>query len=329
MVHVHGLGEFHPPNEIDNAFLRDLDIGTDPQWIMERVGIESRRTVLPLDYIRTTRNADPRQAIEASEYSNAQTGALAAREAIAAAGLTPADIGMVISGSCSPQSSCPAEACTIAAALGIDAPGLDVNSACSTFGAQLHLLRGMRPDALPDFILLLQVENSTRSIDYNDRNTCVLWGDGSAAQVVSLRVPARLRVVHSLFASDPKSCGRVRFVQAGHFTQDGRTVQTFAIKRTLAVLGQLRERIGAGRAAGMKFIGHQANRSMLDHIIRSAGIAPDDHWFNVDRFGNCGAAGAPSVLTQNQQRLREGDLIALVVVGGGLSWGGALLEVAA
>ncbi len=329
MVHVHGLGEFHPENEIDNAFLRDLDIGTGPQWIMERVGIESRRTVLPLDYIRTTRNADPRQAIEASLYSNAQTGALAARQAIAAAGLAAADIGMVISGSCTPQTSCPAEACTIAAALGIEAPALDVNSACSTLAAQFHLLDGMRPEALPDFILLLQVENSTRAVDYNDRNSCVLWGDGSTAQVVSLKVPARLRIADSVFASDPNGHARVRFVQAGHFAQDGRTVQTFAIRRTLAVLAQLRERVGPERATRLKFIGHQANRSMLDSICRSAGIAPDDHWFNVDRFGNCGAAGAPSVLTENQAHLHAGDVVALVVVGGGLSWGGLVLEVAA
>lgn len=328
MIHIHGLGHFHPENEIDNDFLSDLDIGTNPTWIMERVGIESRRTVLSLDYIKTTRNADPRQAAAASLYTNAETGALAARQAIAAAGLQSEDIGMVISGSCTPESSCPAEACTVAAELGIEAPAFDLNSACSSLAAQLHFLNGMRPESLPDFVLLLQVENSTRAIDYNDRSSCVLWGDGSAAQVVSLRVPARLKLVDSLFASDPKSCDRVRFVQFGHFAQDGRTVQAFAIRRTLAVLAQLRERIGPERSESMRFIGHQANLSMLDNISRTAGIAPDDHWFNVDRFGNCGAAGAPTVLSQNQDRLRDGDLLSLVVVGGGLSWGGLMFEVA-
>jgi 3-oxoacyl-[acyl-carrier-protein] synthase-3 len=329
MTYLPGLGHFHPANEIDNAFLRDLDIGTDAEWIMDRVGIESRRTVLSLDYIRTTRNADPRQAAEASLHSNAETGALAGAQAIAAAGIQAADVGMVISGSCSPQSSCPAEACTIAAELGIEAPSFDVNSACSSLAAQLHVLNGMRPECLPDFVLLLQVENSTRAIDYNDRSTCVLWGDGSTAQVVSPRLPARLRLVHSQFASDPRNCDKVRFVQGGHFAQDGRTVQAFAIRRSLAVLAELREHAGAERAARMKFIGHQANRGMLDNISRSAGIAPDDHWFNVDRYGNCAAAGAPGVLSQNQHRLCEGDLVSLVVVGGGLSWGGLLVEVGA
>lgn len=327
MPYLHGLGHFHPANEIDNAFLESLDIGTDVAWIMERVGIESRRTVLSLDYIRTTRNADPRQATDASLHSNAETGAMAARRAITAAGLQPGDIGMVISGSCAPQSSCPAEACTIAAALGIEAPAFDLNSACSSLAWQLHFLASMREDRMPDFVLLLQVENSTRAIDYSDRNSCVLWGDCSTAQVVSLRVPARLKLIHSQIASDPKACDKVRFVQFDHFVQEGRAVQTFAIKRSLAVLAQLRRDVAPGRAAMMKFIGHQANRGMLDNICRTAGIAAGNHWFNVDRFGNCGAAGAPSVLSQNQHQLADGDLLSVVVVGGGLSWGGLLFEV--
>lgn len=329
MTYLHGLGHFHPDNVIDNAFLSALDIGTDPDWIMERVGIETRRTVLDLDYIKQTHNADPRAAAEASAYSNVDTGVQAARQAIAAAGIGPGDIGLVISGSCSPQTCCPAEACTIAAALGIEAPAFDLNSACSSLAAQLHFLDGMRPERLPDFVLLLQVENSTRAVDYRDRSSCVLWGDATTAQVLSPRLPARLGIRDSLFASDASGNDKVRFVQGGHFRQEGRTVQTFAIKRSLALLAALRERAGSARAALMKFIGHQANRGMLENICQSAGIGKDDHWFNVDRFGNCGAAGAPSVLSMNQQRLVDGDLLALAVVGGGLSWGGVLIEVGA
>jgi len=327
MSYLHGLGHFHPENVIDNAFLCDLDIGTDAAWIMERVGIETRRTVLPLDYIHSTRNADPRQAIEASLYSNAQTGALAARQAISAAGISATDIGLVISASCTPQSSCPAEACTIAAELGIEAPALDLNSACSSLAAQLHFLDSMRPERLPDFILLLQVENSTRAIDYNDRSSCVLWGDGSSAQVLSPRLPSRLKLTHSQFFSEPQSCDKVRFVNAGHFCQEGRTVQTFAIKRSLAVLASLREQVGAGPAQALKFIGHQANRGMLDSICRLGGIAAENHFFNVDQFGNCGAAGAAAVLSQHQQQFQPGDVLAIAVVGAGLSWGGMLIEV--
>src|SRR5688572_9959055 len=111
MLYLHGLGHFHPENVIDNAFLESLDIGTNDEWILERVGIAERRTVLPLDYIRQTRNADPRAAHEASLYSNAQTAARAAELALERAGLQASEIGMVIAGGCSAQYLIPAEAC--------------------------------------------------------------------------------------------------------------------------------------------------------------------------------------------------------------------------
>ena len=98
MLYLHGIGHFHPENVITNRFLEDLGIGTDEAWILERVGIRERRTVLSLDYIRRTKNSDPRAAHEASLYRNAQTGAAAARMALDRAGLAPSDIGFVISG---------------------------------------------------------------------------------------------------------------------------------------------------------------------------------------------------------------------------------------
>ena len=98
---LHGLGHFHPENEITNAFLEELDIGTNNEWIMERVGIESRRTALPLDYIRETRNVDVRAACEAAEYTLAQTGAKAAELALQRAGIDKSQIGLVIAGSVS------------------------------------------------------------------------------------------------------------------------------------------------------------------------------------------------------------------------------------
>src|SRR3546814_4096517 len=91
------------------------------------------------------------------------------------------------------------------------------------------------------------------SAELNDRNSCVLWGDCTSAQVISPRLPARLKVTHSQFASNPENCDKVRFVNAGHFAQEGRTVQTFAIRRTLALPAQLREELDQARAAALKF----------------------------------------------------------------------------
>ncbi|HNT57446.1 MAG TPA: ketoacyl-ACP synthase III, partial [Syntrophales bacterium] len=99
MLYIHGMGHFHPENVITNRFIAELDIGSSEEWIQERVGIHARRTALDLDYIRATKNRDPRAAAAASQYTNAQTGALAAEMALNRAGLTPGDIGLVLSGS--------------------------------------------------------------------------------------------------------------------------------------------------------------------------------------------------------------------------------------
>ena len=93
MLYIHGIGHFHPENEIDNDFLQDLDIGVDVAWVLERVGIQSRRTVLCKEYIEQTRNLDPGAAAEASMYSNAQTGARAAKMALIRAGIPSEQIG--------------------------------------------------------------------------------------------------------------------------------------------------------------------------------------------------------------------------------------------
>jgi 3-oxoacyl-[acyl-carrier-protein] synthase-3 len=325
-LYIHGVGHFHPENVIDNAFLTSLNIGSDEAWILERVGIRSRRTVLSLDYIARTKNAHPADAAAFSSHTNAQTGALAARLALERARLSPSDIGLVVAGGCSPQYSIPAEACLVAAELGIHAPAWDIASACSSFAVQLHQLRGMRPEALPDFVLVLNVENNTRTVDYRDRRTAVLWGDASAAAVVSTRVPAPVRVRYSTVASDPSGWGKVTIPAGGHFVQEGSAVQGFAIRKTVATIGALAAHLRGPREE-LRFIGHQANLLMLNSACARGEIPPAHHYSNVADYGNCGAAGAPSVLSQNWDALPACCELAIVVVGSGLTWGGLLLDV--
>ena len=139
-LQILGVGHWHPEAVIDNAFLESLGIETNDEWILERVGIRTRRTVLDLQYIRDTGNSDPRLSHAASSATNAQAGAAAARLALQRAGLEPSDIDLVLAGGCSPQHTIPAEACQVAAELGIAAPAYDVSSACSSFAAQVHTL---------------------------------------------------------------------------------------------------------------------------------------------------------------------------------------------
>jgi len=325
MLYLHGLGHFHPENEIDNAFLESLDIGTNDAWILERVGIARRRTVLPLDYIRTTKNRDLRAAPEAALYTNAETGRRAALMAIERAGITPADVGMVVAGGCSPDTCIPAEASRIARALGLCVPAFDLHAACSTFGAHLHFISQMGP-ALPPFVLVVQPENMTRAVDFSDRSTAVLFGDATSAAVISTREPSRARVVFSTFGSDPAHCDEVTVPRTGHFRQNGSAVQKFAIKKMSALLSEIEARLDPDRRPRLIYIGHQANLTMLESVCRRAHIPPERHFSNIVDHGNQCAAGAPSVLSQHWDRFRTGDVAGLVVVGSGLSWSSMQIE---
>ncbi|MFL5318027.1 MAG: 3-oxoacyl-ACP synthase III family protein [Myxococcaceae bacterium] len=328
-MYLHSVGHFHPPNVIDNAFLESLDIGTDDAWISERVGIKRRHTVLPLSYIKETKNRDVRQALEAAEFSNAETGAKAAEMALARAGLKASDIGMVISGGCSPDECIPAEANRVSELLNIDAPSLDINSACSSFCSQLHFLHNMRPEALPDYVLVVNPENSTRVVNYEDRTSCVLWGDASSAAILSPRHKGKFELMDTMLRGDPSGAEKVKVPRAGHFTQQGAAVQTFAIKRASETYSVLREsfmkRFPNRNPSTLSLIGHQANLRMLEAVKTRAEVSDERHLYNVDRRGNCGAAGAPSVLSEKwDDAAAVGDAVAMCVVGSGLTWAGAL-----
>lgn len=319
MLYIHGTGHFHPENVIDNAFLESLDIGTNNEWILERVGIRTRRTVMSLDYIRETHNRNPMAALEASAYTDSQMAARAAAMAVERAGLKMSDIGLVISGGCSSMWSLPAEACRIAAELELDVPAFDLNSGCSTFGTILHWVNAMKAEATPPYILVCTPEASTRVQNYDDRNSAVLFGDCAAAAVVSLSVPARARVLTSSMASDPKGHSKV-YVRAGeYFGQEGKSVQGFAIRRTVSCFKELRKAMTTG-ADDLYFIGHQANLLVLQGVCHYTNLDDDHHLRNVEEFGNCAAAGAPAVLSQNWDGFKDGDDLGLVVVGAGLSW---------
>jgi 3-oxoacyl-[acyl-carrier-protein] synthase-3 len=320
-VYLHGIGHFHPENVIDNEFLASLDIGADPDWIVDRVGIQQRRTVLDLDYIRTTLNNDLRAADEAAAYSNAEMGANAASAAIEKAGLSSESVGMVISGACTSDYNTPAVSAEIAAILKITAPVLDINSACSTFGAHIHFLSCMQPQSLPEYILLVIPESSTKSIDYSDRSTAVLWGDGAVAVVVSLSQVSNIRIDATEFDSDPSGWNKVMFPRLQAFHQEGRAVQNFAIRQMSKSYQKVAEQF-QGNPEQHYFIAHQANLTMLSSVCSRCEIPLTQHKYNIHQFGNTGAAGAPSVLSQSLDQFKAGDQIAMVVVGAGLSWAG-------
>jgi 3-oxoacyl-[acyl-carrier-protein] synthase III len=133
-----------------------------------------------------------------------------------------------------------------------------------------------------------------------------------------------------MLRGDPKGAEKVKVPRFGHFTQMGAEVQKFAIKRGSEVFESLRQgflsRDSSKKPSDLSFIGHQANLRMLESIVKRCEIASPQHFFNVDRRGNVGAAGAPSVFSENFDHPGLGDAVALAVVGSGLTWSGCTLE---
>ncbi|HKM67302.1 MAG TPA: ketoacyl-ACP synthase III [Candidatus Acidoferrum sp.] len=325
MLYLHGLGHFHPSNVIDNDFLASLDIGVDCNWIEERVGIRERRTTMSLEYIRETRNLDTRASAEASATSTVDMAREAALCALRRAGLEAKSIKMVIAGGCCPEMLIPAEACRVAGAMEMPALAFDVSAACASFAAQIHFIAQMQPETLPDFILVLNVEAFTRTIDYSDRKSAVLFGDGATAAILSPRVPSPRRIVASTFQTDPAGHHQITIPAGGHFAQEGHRVQLFAIRRTAEMVEYFRSHKNGDAATDEYFVGHQANLRVLEGVCGRLKIEESRHLSNVAKFGNCGAAGAPSVLSQNWDSL--GDCaVNLAVVGSGLSWGGVRIQ---
>jgi len=324
-LYLHGVGHFHPENEISNQFLEDLDIGTSDQWIIDRVGIRSRRTVLPLEYISETRNAEPRAAMEAALYSNADLGRRAVELAISRAGIKKSDVGMLIGGSSVMDTATPAEACNIARRLELEVPTFDVNSACTSFYVQLYLLSMMQPDQLPDYIVVVATDCLTKAVDYSDRSAAVLWGDGAAAAVISARHPARARIDGNTMASSPAGNDKIVVPRFGFFKQEGRTVQTFGIKRMARMLSDLQQQFEDPERR-FNFVGHQANSRMLESVCKYCDIPAERHFSNVEWFGNTASASSASVISMEWEKWLDGDDVGVVGVGAGLTWSGYLIR---
>jgi 3-oxoacyl-[acyl-carrier-protein] synthase-3 len=328
VLYIHGLGHFHPDTVIDNAFLESLAIGTSNDWILERVGIRERRTVLPLQYIADTKNADVRAADEAASLSSLDMAIAAASLALKRSGIRASQIGLVVAGGCVPSMNLPSEANRIARAMGLNVPAFDLNAGCASFGAQLHWLRLARA-GLPEFVLIVNSEATTRVVDYRDRSAAVLWGDGAAAAIISSSVPASVRVTESGCGGDSSGADLIEIPRFGHFRQQGSLVQRFAIKTMQGCLARSVDRLRsrASTNASIYFVGHQANGTALERVAASAALEGSQQLQHVALFGNTGAAGAPSVLSQNWGALVPGVGVALAVVGAGLSFAWLELEV--
>jgi len=325
MLHILGMGAYHPSIVITNKFIEDLDVGTNAQWIIEKIGIESRVTTLPLDYIKATKNQDPREGRSIASHTPTELAVKASEEATRLAGISRDKIGLIICNTCTPNQTSPTESLRIATALGVSCPSYDVLTACPAFALHIDYLSNFKESELPDYVLCISTAAMTQKVNYTDRTDGAIWGDGAAAWIVSPRHEGRLSVIESHYATDPSRCEAVVVDTFGFFHQDGRAVRDFSVRQTVRLIKAFEEKHELDWSKDV-FVGHQANATMLRQVTENRDILASNHWCNVTHFGNQAAAGAPAVIAMNWDKIKKGQRIVVAVVGAGLSWGSVLLE---
>ena len=330
-MYIYSMGHYWPENVLDNQFFDSLDIGSDAQWIMDRVGIAERRSVLTKENVRDLRHGRvTREQLkeQGAIESIASMSEKAWRMAQSRIPVVLDDIDTVIGGTSVPDDDIPANACVVAANLGLERiRGFDVNSACSTFIAQCHVMRGLMMSGLTKEGAIFCAERYSTRMDFSDRRNSILFGDAAVAVAISAaKKPNSLRVIDTLVGSAPSGWEHIHIPDGKFFHQNGAAVQKFAVTKTIASAQDILARNGLTAQDARWFIGHQANYRMLATAMEKLGVGPECHLYNVVDRGNQGAAGAPSVLSQNWDKYQPGERIVIAVVGAGLTWGAMLLE---
>jgi 3-oxoacyl-[acyl-carrier-protein] synthase-3 len=330
-MYIYSMGHYWPENIIDNKLFDTLDIGSEGEWIWDRVGIKERRSVMTPDMIRDVRFG--RKTREQLKESGAiMTIAAMSEKAWSVArsrfAVVVDRIDTVIGGTSVPDDDIPASGCAVAAQIGIErVRAFDVNSACSTFVVQNHVMKALCTSGMTQEGVIFCTERYTTRVDYTDRKNCILFGDASVAALISSTPkPGSLKVIDTMVESAPSGFEHIRMPHEKPFHQNGAAVQKFAVTKTIAAAQDILTRNSLTAKDAQWFIGHQANYRMLTSAMEKLGVDQKCHLYNVIDRGNQGGAGAPSVLSQNWDLYKPGDYIVIAVVGAGLTWGSMLLQ---
>ena len=323
-VKISGLGTYVPPRVLTNHDLESL-VDTTDAWILQRTGIRERHIVDP-------------------GVATSDIAAPAAHAAIAEAGLAPSDIGFIVVGTTTPDTIFPSTACVLQNKISATAAwGFDLGAACSGFTYALTSAWSMVATGAVEHALAVGADVMSSIIDYTDRSTCILFGDGAGAVVLSPASddePGIIDFLHEIDGSGgPALCmpagGSRR--PASHETvdqrlhyvkQDGQTVFKFAVKKNEEIAMRLLERNGLTGADLDLYIAHQANRRIIEATAERLGLGEDKVVINLDRYGNTTAGTIPLALADARAtgRLKRNDLVLLASVGAGFTVGSVLLR---
>lgn len=327
---ITGMGHYVPPHRIPNSFFDSLGIDSSGEWIADRTGIEARFSVLTEADIRNLRNRITTVALMSKEgrlMTLAEMGKKAWESALEGYHADTFNPELAICGTSVPDYEIPANAAAIAGTLGLSATSFDVNSACSSFVVDLEVACSLLAQKAYATATIFNVERYSLRLNFNDRNTCVLFGDGASCAFLETGDDLEgLEVIDVIVRSDPKGFDLVKIPTFDFFSQKGSAVQRFAIERTCEITLELLKRNHLTTSDVAYFAGHQANLRMLQSAATRLGVTPAQHLYNVNTHGNQGAVGAPSVLATHWDRFNTGDYVVVAVVGSGLTWGSALLR---
>jgi len=317
---VLGCGSYLPQRILTNAELaRKVD--TSDEWIMQRTGIRERRIAAPGE-------------------GTSDMGLKAAQAALAHAGMDAQAIDLILLGTATPDNTFPASAVSIQAGLGIThGAAFDLQAVCSGFVYALAVADGLLRGGNFKRALVVGAESYSRILDWTDRTTCVLFGDGAGAVVLEAQAQPGGREDRGILTTHLRSDGRYKsklYVDGGpastgtvgHLRMEGREVFRHAVAMINDVI------VDAFNATGYTaedidwFVPHQANKRIIDGSAHKLGIAPEKVVITVDRHGNTSAASIPLALSVAvaDGRIKQGDLVLLEAMGGGFTWGSALVR---
>jgi 3-oxoacyl-[acyl-carrier-protein] synthase-3 len=315
-----GVGSYLPENVVTNADL-EKRLATSDEWIVQRTGITRRH-------------------IAAAGETTSTLGLKAAERALADAGLGPADIDLVIVATSTPDFTFPSVATQIQAGLGmVQGAAFDVQAVCSGFVFAVATADKFLGSGSHKRALVIGAETFSRILDWEDRTTCVLFGDGAAAVIFEAEEAAGATSDRGVLTSHLRSDGRHRaklYVDGGpsstqttgHLRMAGKEVFRHAVGMVTDVITDAFEATGTSAAELDWFVPHQANRRIIDASADKLGIAREKVVVTVDRHANTSAASIPLALSvaRADGRIKRGDLVMIEAMGGGFTWGSALIR---
>ena len=317
---VRGCGSYLPPRVVPNAELA-ARVATSDEWIVQRTGIRQRHIAGP-------------------DETTSVLGTRAAAAALADAGLEANDIDLVICATSTPDHTFPATATQIQAALGIHSgAAFDLQAVCTGFVYAVATAEKFIATGASKRALVIGAETFSRILDWEDRTTCVLFGDGAGAIVLEAADGEGTSADRGVLTSRLRSDGRHReklYVDGGpgstgttgHLRMEGRDVFRFAVGSVTDVVADTFSASGTKAEDLSWFVPHQANRRIIMASAEKLGIAPEKVVITVDRHGNTSAASIPLALdaARKDGRIKPGDLVMIEAIGGGFTWGAALIR---